>query len=89
MNVEKAQEHLAERLNRLEESLRRIETILETAQLSSRLEELEKKTSIVADRTADIHQFVPFVGWLNSVANLLPARLLPPSALPAPALEDG
>ena len=89
MNAETAS--LTERLDRLEESLHRIEAMLETQaenRLSSRLEELTKKTDIVADQTADIHQFVPFVGWLNSVANVLPSRFLPPSAQPAPALEN-
>jgi len=53
------------------EALRRIER---------RIEKLEEKVEEASKQTEDIHQFVPFVGWLSYAAASLPKRFLPGSA---------
>lgn len=74
----------------LRDVLNKLDEILASNhRLEERVRVLESSTASTAEQTADIHQFVPFVGWLNNVANLLPSRLLPSSARPAPQLEDG
>ncbi len=62
-------------MSELLQSLQRIEGRLED--LSIRIGRLEEKADVTKAKTDDIHQFVPFVGWLSYVAASLPKRLLP------------
>ena len=44
------------------------------------IEEGEETVEEASKQTKDIHQFVPFVGWLSYAAASLPKRFLPGSA---------
>ena len=55
--------------------------------LTTRVEAVEGNTTVVAKQTKEIHQFVPFVGWLSHLATKLPLRFLG-GADDVPQLED-
>ena len=55
--------------------------------LEKRVVNIEQSTNCVIEKTNDIHQFVPFVGWLSHIATLLPSRFLI-GTKPVPILKD-